>query len=166
MLLSALALAFVTTPASAQPTDGPVPAPSPVFAPVVGPVGYGELDARYGTFRHGHVHAGQDVFAAAGTPVVAVRAGVVVGRGTGDGRGNRVAVYSPGSGETYVYFHLQWPSPAEVGDSVEAGQRIGRLGCTGSCFGDHLHFEIRAGRGEYGRPRDPLPVLRAWPQAR
>jgi Meckel syndrome type 1 protein len=166
ILLSALVLVLAAGPAQAQPTDGPVPAPPPVFAPVVGQVGYGERDARYGTFRNGHVHAGQDVFAPAGTPLVAARAGAVVDRGTGDGRGNHVAIYSPGSGETYVYFHLQWPSPLEIGDTVDAGQRIGRLGCTGSCWGDHLHFEVRAGRGEFGPSRDPLPMLRGLPQAR
>ena len=31
------------------------------------------------------------------------------------------------------------------------------LGCTGSCWGDHLHFEIRDGRGSQAPPRDPLP---------
>jgi murein DD-endopeptidase MepM/ murein hydrolase activator NlpD len=44
---------------------------------------------------------------------------------------------------------------------------IGQLGCTGSCDGPHLHFEIRMGRvayGHEGRPVDPLPYLRQWPQ--
>ena len=32
---------------------------------------------------------------------------------------------------------------------------IGLVGCTGSCYGDHLHFEIRIN----GVPTDPLGYL-------
>ena len=45
------------------------------------------------------------------------------------------------------------------GDDVRMGQRVGRVGCTGSCWGDHLHFEVREGRGTTGRPHDPLAML-------
>jgi murein DD-endopeptidase MepM/ murein hydrolase activator NlpD len=33
------------------------------------------------------------------------------------------------------------------------------VGCTGSCWGDHLHFEVRSGRGTTGESHDPLPLL-------
>ncbi len=62
---------------------------------MLGPVDFGEADARYGASRSGHVHEGQDVFAPAGTPLVALRGGVVVERGDDGGRGNYVAVYTP-----------------------------------------------------------------------
>jgi murein DD-endopeptidase MepM/ murein hydrolase activator NlpD len=40
------------------------------------------------------------------------------------------------------------------------GERVGAVGCTGSCWGDHLHFELRRGRGTTAAPIDPLPLLK------
>ncbi len=38
---------------------------------------------------------------------------------------------------------------------MRQGQVIGLVGCTGHCFGDHLHFETRVN----GRPVDPQGFL-------
>jgi len=138
------------------------PARFPARFPVEGPFTWGEQGARFGAGRGGHVHAGQDVFGRAGTPLVAVRDGVVLEQGEGGGRGNYVAIYDPPARRTYVYLHLQGPARVRAGQPVAAGRRIGELGCTGSCFGDHLHFEIRRGRGLEGTPLDPLPDLKRW----
>lgn len=167
-LIGALALGLVpVADAAAVPVDhaGSLDEPAPAAVhPVAGAVGYGEWAARYGNFRRGHVHQGQDVFAAAGTPLLAVRAGVVLETGSGDGRGHYVTLFSRERGETYVYLHLQAPASVEPGEKVTAGQRIGRLGCTGSCSGDHLHFEVREGRGSDAPSRDPLGLLRRLPR--
>lgn len=120
---------------------------------------WGEGDARYGAYRGGRMHEGQDVFAPAGTPLLAMRDGRVVEKGDDGGRGNYVAIWSAEVDHTFVYLHMLRPTPFAPGDRVKAGERIGAVGCTGSCWGDHLHFEIRAGRGPEGAPRDPLPVL-------
>jgi murein DD-endopeptidase MepM/ murein hydrolase activator NlpD len=120
---------------------------------------WGEGDARFGAYRGGHMHEGQDVFAPAGTPLVAIRDGRVVETGDDGGRGNYVAIWSAEAGHTFVYLHMLRPTPFEPGDQVKMRERIGAVGCTGSCWGDHLHFEIRAGRGTTGKPIDPLPVL-------
>ena len=97
-----------------------------------------------------------------GTPIVAVADGTVLETGNDGGRGNYLNLYDPTRGVTYVYMHMVSPPAAAPGEDVSAGQRLGAVGCTGSCFGDHLHFEVRAGRGPEGAPRDPRPLLEKW----
>jgi murein DD-endopeptidase MepM/ murein hydrolase activator NlpD len=128
--------------------------------PILARPDYGDGEDRFGATRSGHMHEGQDVFAPPGTPLVAMRSGVVVETGDDGGRGNYVAVFSPPFGETYMYLHMLRPVAAHPGDTIVAGDRIGRVGCTGSCWGDHLHLELRHGRGTLGEPQDPLPLLR------
>jgi murein DD-endopeptidase MepM/ murein hydrolase activator NlpD len=132
----------------------------PSWFPVRGTIDFGERDARFGVWRDGHVHEGQDVFADPGTPLVSIREGRVVETGDDGGRGNYVAIWSPDANRTFVYLHMLRPTPRAVGERVEAGGRIGAVGCTGSCWGYHLHLEMRVGRGTTGRPLDPLPLLR------
>ncbi len=139
------------------------------YFPVLGPVDFGEFAARFGG---GRGHPGHDMFAKKGTPLVAVRSGRIVDGGTvngpySGGRGNYIYLYSPQDQRTYVYLHMLQPSPLHVGDNVVAGQYVGRMGCTGSCDGVHLHFEIRLGLDDFGndpKPIDPLPHLKTWGQ--
>jgi murein DD-endopeptidase MepM/ murein hydrolase activator NlpD len=127
--------------------------------PIRGTIEFGEYDARFGAWRGSRRHEGQDVFAEAGTPLVAVRDGTVVETGDDGGRGNYIAIWSPKVDRTFVYLHMQAPTPHAVGDTLEGGRRVGAVGCTGSCWGDHLHLEMREGRGTTGTPLDPLPML-------
>jgi murein DD-endopeptidase MepM/ murein hydrolase activator NlpD len=135
------------------------PRPELVF-PVKAAPDYGAGDAGFGAGRSGHSHEGQDVFAPAGTPLVAMRDGLVVEEGNDGGRGNYIALFNAEERQTYMYLHMQSPSPLNPGRRVAAGDPVGRVGCTGSCWGDHLHFEVRLGRGSTARPVDPLPLLR------
>jgi murein DD-endopeptidase MepM/ murein hydrolase activator NlpD len=128
--------------------------------PVRGTIDFGSYDARFGVWRGSHRHEGQDVFADAGTALVAIRDGSVVETGDDGGRGNYVAIWSPEVDRTFVYLHMRAPTPHAVGDAVQGGDRVGAVGCTGSCWGDHLHLEMRVGRGTTGKPLDPLPLLR------
>ncbi|MEU0750783.1 M23 family metallopeptidase, partial [Streptomyces albogriseolus] len=57
------------------------------------------------------------------------------------------------------YAHLSAIS-VRNGQSVGAGQRIGRSGSTGNSSGPHLHFEVRTGPG-FGSDVDPVAYLRA-----
>jgi murein DD-endopeptidase MepM/ murein hydrolase activator NlpD len=137
------------------------------YYPVLGPVDYGDFAAHFGG---GRGHPGQDLLTKKGTPLVAVRSGTIVDGGTvngpySGGRGNYLYLWAPQDKRTYVYEHMQRPSPLHVGDSVVAGEYVGRVGCTGSCDGPHLHFEIRLGLDDFGhdpKPIDPLPLLRTW----
>jgi murein DD-endopeptidase MepM/ murein hydrolase activator NlpD len=141
--------------------------------PILGSHDFGDKEARFGASRYGHVHEGQDIFGKTGTPEVAVHDGIVVDRGKNSdpddgGRGNYIAIYSPSDNHSFVYMHMLKPAPVQLGDRVHSGEVIGQLGCTGSCEGPHLHFEVRIGKATLGadtKPIDPLPFLKEWPQS-
>ena len=136
--------------------------PEGPFVPIVGEVDYGTPENGFGAARYGHVHSGQDMFAAAGTTLVAPVDAVVADTGSDGGQGNYAYLYDERHDRTYVYMHMIEPAEVEAGDRVRAGERVGGLGCTGSCWGDHLHFEIRAGKGIVGEAVDPRPELERW----
>ena len=130
--------------------------------PVRGPVDFGTETNGFGAGRGGHVHNGQDMFAPSGTTLVAARDGIVLETGSDGGRGNYLVLYSPTARQTYAYFHMLAPSRLKAGRRVPAGRRVGALGCSGSCDGAHLHFEVHRGRGATGHGIDPMPLLRRW----
>jgi len=72
-----------------------------------------------------------------------------------EGYGNIVLV-DLGDGLEALYAHLA-EIGVSVGDTVEAGQKLGVAGCTGYCTGTHLHFELR----QDGVAFDPSPLLPA-----
>ena len=73
--------------------------------------------------------------------------------GWDDGYG-KVVVLRHGYGVISWYAH-QSRIGASLGQTVSQGQVIGYVGCTGHCFGPHLHFEVRVN----GTPVDPLAYL-------
>jgi murein DD-endopeptidase MepM/ murein hydrolase activator NlpD len=157
--LIALAPTFQAAGQMAERASEQAARPQAVF-PVHGHVDWGEGDARFGAYRSGHMHEGQDMFAPAGTPLVAIRDAVVVETGNDGGRGNYLALWSAEARRTFLYLHMLRPTPLGLGEHVHMGDPVGRVGCTGSCWGDHLHFEVRRGRGTTGAPHDPLSMLR------
>ena len=89
-------------------------------------------------------HPGIDIGVPAGTPIRAAAAGKVVlmqPESASGGYGNFTCIQHSGSLST-CYAH-QSRFGTSVGASVSQGQVIGYVGCTGRCFGDHLHFETR-----------------------
>ena len=116
----------------------------------------GGVSSEFG-WRWGRAHKGLDVTNDVGTPITAARSGRVVRAVNGNGFGNHVIV-DHGQGLTTLYGHLAAIFVAE-GAEVQQGEVIGAMGCTGSCTGTHLHFEVRQGTVAI----DPRPLL---PQGR
>ncbi len=158
-LLCALACtaAFVT-PASARP-DGPL---EPYLEyhesqVVLELPALGTLTDRFGP-RWGRLHAGIDIGILRSADVIAAASGRVsaIGVMTGyEGYGNVVLV-ELGGGFEALYAHLE-SSSVRLGQWIAAGERIGTAGCTGSCTGTHLHFELRRA----GIAVDPARMLAA-----
>jgi murein DD-endopeptidase MepM/ murein hydrolase activator NlpD len=103
-------------------------------------------------------HTGVDFPVPTGTTVKSVAAGSVVSAGWGGSYGYQVVIRH-GDGRYSQYAHLSAISVRD-GQSVSAGQRIGRSGSTGNSSGPHLHFEVRTGPG-FGSDVDPVAYLRA-----
>jgi murein DD-endopeptidase MepM/ murein hydrolase activator NlpD len=151
------------------PPPPPPPPPAPVVAglfPVRGAYDFGGPEARFGAKRSGHVHQGQDVMAAEGTPVVTPVAGLVYWRAyQASGAGHYVVIRGD-DGRDYAFMHFQDGSVLVTkGQRVAAGQQLANVGETGDAQGPHLHFEIwpdgwYANAGS--QPIDPLPDLLRW----
>lgn len=106
-------------------------------------------------------HQGNDIFASAGTPLVAVADGTLSKVGVNHLGGNRLWL-TDNSGTAYYYAHLSAYSPAAVeGARVRAGDVIGFVGNTGDAITTppHLHFEVHPANGD---SVDPYPYLMAW----
>ncbi|GMO29682.1 MAG: M23 family metallopeptidase [Termitinemataceae bacterium] len=100
------------------------------------------------------MHGGLDLAAPTGTPVFAVREGVVSETGS-DAVFGKYVIIKHENGWTSLYGHL---SSIEVknGARLRQGALIGKVGSTGLSTGPHLHFELR----ENGKAQDPRRVLR------
>ena len=115
----------------------------------------GRFESPFG-YRWGRLHAGIDVSVLRDDRVGAALPGVVTAAGwlpEYSGYGLVVRIRH-GGGLSTLYAHLA-RAAVKRGQEVEAGQLIGRAGCTGSCTGQHLHFEVH----ERGKPVDPLRFL-------
>jgi murein DD-endopeptidase MepM/ murein hydrolase activator NlpD len=113
----------------------------------------------------GH-HEGNDIFATAGTPAVAVCKGTLHRVGTNVVPGNRLWVKCDKGGDEFFYAHLSaFADDAHSGAHVSAGQVVGFVGSTGDAeqTPPHLHFEVHPGGGG---AVDPYPFLRAWENRR
>ena len=116
----------------------------------------GTVTSHFGEWRGNHRHDGIDIGMLKTLRLRAVTAGVVrkTGYVTGyEGYGKIVVLDLPGP-YTALYAHLSNVG-VKRGQQVRKGQRLGRAGCTGSCSGTHLHFEVKRA----GVPVDPLRFI-------
>jgi murein DD-endopeptidase MepM/ murein hydrolase activator NlpD len=101
-------------------------------------------------------HPGIDIGVPSGTPIRAAAAGrvaLVQSEAASGGYGNFTCIQHTGAMAT-CYAH-QSVIRVSVGQPVSQGQVIGLTGCTGRCFGPHLHFEVRIN----GAVTNPLNYL-------
>ncbi len=99
-------------------------------------------------------HTGIDIDGICGpqATVVSAHAGTVTSAGWDGGYGYSVTVSSGGMMTRYAHLSQIYVS---VGQQLSAGASLGVIGCTGSCTGTHLHFEVWSG----GYARNPLGFL-------
>lgn len=103
----------------------------------------------------GAMHSGLDFKAAHGTPILAAADGVISKAGWMGGYGKTIEI-THGNGLMTRYAHMS-RLDANVGQKVERGFQIGRMGSTGRSTGTHLHFEVR----NNGRAINPRKFLKA-----
>jgi murein DD-endopeptidase MepM/ murein hydrolase activator NlpD len=106
------------------------------------------VTSRFGRSRvfNGRVsssHLGVDYRGALGDPIYAANRGVVALVSSFFLAGNVVYI-DHGDGIVTGYFHMSQPEVA-VGDTVDRGQEIGKVGATGRVTGPHLHWSARFG---------------------
>ena len=160
--LGALLVMFVFAPSATAVPDGPVDvylehlealagAPISLAWPAQGTVtdGFGP--------RWGRMHLGIDVGILTSLAVRAAAPGTVTAAGyLGRLRGLRQRRH--GRRRPRLHDALRPPRARQSvrpGDWLELGEPLGSAGCTGSCTGTHLHFELRRA----GVPVDPSPFL-------
>jgi murein DD-endopeptidase MepM/ murein hydrolase activator NlpD len=138
--------------------------------PIYGTASFGDSFGGPRPTVPGGWHHGEDIFAAAGTPLLAVADGTLHTIGFNRLGGYRLWLRD-NDGNEFYYAHLSAYSPLAVeGRSVEAGDVIGFVGDTGDAEGGapHLHFEIHpaamAGLG-YDGVVAPYAILLAWRRA-
>lgn len=95
------------------------------------------------------LHQGVDIAQPEGTPILAVQRGQVITHGFSDSYGYRVVIENE-YGWKSLYAHCSTLS-VRLGETVEEGEEIGKVGSTGDSTGNHLHLEIMVD-GEYLNP--------------
>lgn len=119
--------------------------------PVVGPH---VVVNNFGQPRPGGPHKGDDIRAATGQYSRAALPATIVDTPTGSWWGIGIKIRDL-SGTEWWYAHLS-ARFVHVGQHVAGGEYIGRVGCTGRCYGSHLHFEWHPGGGP---ARNPYRIL-------
>jgi LysM repeat protein len=106
--------------------------------------------------RGSRPHQGVDIAAPKGTPVKAAADGRVAYSGAGMKGYGKVVVVKHENDYSTVYAHNS-SLLVRMGEKVDKGQVIAKVGSTGWATGPHLHFEVR----RRGVPEDPMQYLPA-----
>ncbi|QNE48041.1 M23 family metallopeptidase [Glaciihabitans sp. INWT7] len=127
----------------------------PAGGHISSPYGY-RIDPYNGVYA---LHAGTDLAAGCNTPIYAAHSGTIVLAGPYGGYGNYIRIRNDGdSSYETAYGHIvNGGILVRIGQHVEVGQNIARVGSTGMSTGCHLHFEIH----HNGGTQDPVPFMRS-----
>lgn len=141
-----------TDPPTAPPVTKPPTTGTGVFT--IPCPNYRNISARFPTYSSGSYHSGLDFAANTGTSIVAADSGVVIisedlknSDGSYRSYGKYIIIRHK-AGLYTLYAHTS-ERLVSVGQSVEKGQQIAKVGETGNATGPHLHFEVRTGSGGY-----------------
>lgn len=113
-----------------------------MYCPLIGPT---YVSNNFGDPRPGGPHQGVDLQANVGQWVRAVLPGTITETPYGSWWGIGIVLRDL-AGNEWWYAHLS-SEQVSPGTRVSAGELIGRAGCTGTCYGSHLHFEYHPGGG-------------------
>ncbi|MGI8735739.1 MAG: murein hydrolase activator EnvC family protein, partial [Candidatus Eremiobacter antarcticus] len=143
------AAAAAGVPLPSEVPGGPVLFMWPAHGAITSPFGM-RTDPVTGRYQ---LHAGIDIGASYGSPIVASADGVVIFAGWYGGYGNAI-ILDDGNALSTLYAHCS-AMYVSVDQHIQRGQVIGAVGATGYATGPHLHFEIRVN----GVPVNPLSRL-------
>lgn len=110
--------------------------------------------------RRTQAHHGIDFELPSGSPVYSAAAGKVIKMGYNRAAGTYVVIAHKNGLVSYYNHLLKEQSPVSLGQSVDGKTQIGRIGCTGYCTKEHLHFAVK----KHGSWIDPIKLLRRYPQ--
>jgi hypothetical protein len=130
--------------------------------PVIGPAAYSNDWHHPRTEPEPHLHEGCDIFAARGTPIIAVAQGRVSNLQINQGAGGTTLRLTTPDGTYFYYAHLDAFAPFLYdGTLVPQGEVLGYVGNTGDADGGptHLHFEVHPNGGP---AVPPVPYLDRW----
>jgi murein DD-endopeptidase MepM/ murein hydrolase activator NlpD len=127
---------------------------TPSIFPTVGHLSSPFAQARIHPIYHVAMpHEGIDISAPMNTPIIAAAGGIVVAVTNENGYGNLITI-DHGNGVVTKYGHCS-RILARVGQKVQRGDVIGKVGNTGISTGPHLHYEVILN----GRPVNPRKYI-------
>ena len=110
------------------------------------PNGGGKYASKIGL--NGGRHYGIDFGGKHGQEIYTPHGGTVVKAGWSPyGGGNQVEIYNKALDKTFTFMHMLGDLSVKAGQTVKAGQKVGRMGSTGASTGTHLHFQVNQGKG-------------------
>lgn len=110
----------------------------------------------YGGINSYPGHNGVDLGIAGGCPIRAIAAGTVYYAGWEDVSGYAIKIDHGGGVKSY-YYHGDGEIWVKVGEYVQQGTDLMMMGCTGNCFGTHLHLTIKLNNNTIA-PENYIPI--------